>query len=96
MFSQNKYEKGKIYKIWSLETSEVYVGSTCSELYKRMSKHRCEAKCRAKFRLHHEMNRLGCDVFMIELVEHHPCSCANELHKREGEIIRELGASSSI
>ena len=61
-----------------------------------MSKHRVEAKCRAKFRLHQEMNRIGCDAFRIELVEQHPCSCANELHKREGEIIRELNATLNI
>ena len=61
-----------------------------------MSKHRCEARTRGVFRLHQEMSRLGCEAFMIELIENYPCTNMNELHKREGEITRELGASLNM
>lgn len=33
------YKKGKIYAIKSKETEEVYIGSTCTTLKKRMSSH---------------------------------------------------------
>ncbi len=35
-----KYEKGKIYKLTSNQTDEIYIGSTCTELYVRLSAHR--------------------------------------------------------
>ena len=40
MSENNKYQNGKIYKIWSMETDEIYVGSTCQPLHKRMYDHR--------------------------------------------------------
>ena len=93
MNSRDNYGNKRIHKIWSLETPEIYVGSTCQELYKRMSKHRCEARTRGVFRLHQGMSRLGCKAFSIELIENNPCSNMTEWHKREGEITRELGES---
>ena len=61
-----------------------------------MSKHRCEARTRGVFRLRQEMNRLGCEAFVIELIDKYPCSNVNELHKREGEIMREMDASLNM
>ena len=87
----NKYQNGKIYKVWSLETDEIYVGSTVDLLHKRMYKHRNDAKHgRTKMKIHLEMQRLGIDVFNIELIENYPCADCNELHMREGFWIREL------
>jgi hypothetical protein len=91
----NKYQNGKIYKIWSLETDEIYVGSTCCPLYKRMFKHRESFRLGTKshYKLYREMERLGEPSFRIELVEDYPCDSIDELHKREGFWIRELKAS---
>ena len=43
--SNNKYEKAKVYKIWSTHGDKIYVGSTCHEyLSQRMVKHRSAYK----------------------------------------------------
>ena len=94
----NKYQNGKIYKIWSLETDEIYVGSTCCQLYKRMSKHREALTMSTKNhrKLYVEMNRLGKESFSIELIENYPCKTIEELRRREGFWIRELKATLNI
>ena len=53
----NKYQNGKIYELWSLETDEIYAGSTCSPLYKRMSKHKDSLKRgqKSNYKLYQEM-----------------------------------------
>ena len=98
MESFNKYQNGKIYKIWSLETDEIYVGSTCSPLYKRMSKHRNVLRHgdRSHYKLYKEMARLGEESFKIELLENYPCQNIDELHKREGHWKRELQATLNM
>jgi group I intron endonuclease len=96
MESSNKYQNGKIYKIWSLETDEIYVGSTCCPLHKRMYNHRCDAKKKAPYKLHQEMARLGESAFKIELIEDYPCNSINDLNKREGYWIRELKATLNM
>jgi hypothetical protein len=91
----NKYQNGKSYKIWSLETDEIYVGSTCSPLHKRMCWHRSHARC-SKYnhkQLYQMMNSMGHDAFHIELIEEYPCGCKTELNRREGMLIRELKPS---
>jgi hypothetical protein len=37
------------------------------------------------------MNELGIDNFYIELYENYSCSSKEELNRREGEIIRDIG-----
>lgn len=41
---QNKYANGKIYKISSPSTVNVYIGSTCKTLNERLSQHKCDYK----------------------------------------------------
>ena len=85
------YGHGKIYKLWSLNTDEFYVGSTTQTLCKRMSKHKCDAHSfRRPCKLYITMNEHGIDSFRIELIELYPCVSKDELRKREGEVIREL------
>ena len=93
---ENKYKNGKIYKLWSLETDEIYVGSTCQPLHKRTHKHRCEAQTLIAFIIHKEMNRIGSQTFKIELIENYPCENRNELVKREIYWIRELKATLNM
>ena len=38
---------------------------------------------------------LGFDDFYIELYENYPCNSKEELNKREGEVIREIGTLNS-
>ena len=80
----NRYQNGKIYKVWSLETDEIYVGSTVDLLHKRMYKHRHDAIHEKPYRLHQETGKICEASFFIELIENYPCSSRDELHKREG------------
>jgi len=90
----NKYQNGKIYKIWSLETDEIYVGSTCQPLHKRLHQHRVRSKREIykNTKLYSAMTEFGVDAFKIELIDDYPCSDKNALTLREGYWIRELKA----
>ena len=92
MSNINKYRYGVIYKIVNSINSEIYVGSSTSDLETRMIKHRSDAKQRPEIsKFYKYMNELGIDNFDIELVEEYPCESKEELRNREGEIIREIG-----
>ena len=92
--TENKYQNGKIYKIWSSETDEIYVGSTYQPLHKRMHQHRVRSKSEIykNTKLYSAMTEFGVDAFRIELIEDYPCSHKNALTVREGYWIRELKA----
>lgn len=76
------YKNGKIYKLWSPEGDEIYIGSTVQPLYKRFHHHKNTSECRSKI-LFEKYN----DV-RIELIECCPCNNKEELTKKEGEYIR--------
>ena len=70
----------------------MYVGSTSIELCKRMVKHRCMANKKPEASpLHTYMKENGIENFYIELIEEYKCENVEQLRKREGEIIREIG-----
>ena len=85
-----KYQDGKIYKILNSENDDVYIGSTCQKLSKRMTNHRTQAKSGKTYLLYQKMREIGDDKFYIELVENYPCENLEQLNKREGEWIREI------
>ena len=94
----HKYENGKIYRIWNTITDDIYVGSTCSMLCKRMAKHRDaltveKLQNRALYKL---MAQLGKNNFHIELVEDYPCENKEQLRKREGQFIRDMGTLNMV
>ena len=74
----NKYQKGKIYKIWNDVDHEIYVGSTIETLSQRMAKHREKMKHKPHRKLYQHMFCLGADKFKIELLEMCPCECIEE------------------
>jgi hypothetical protein len=80
-----KYKNGKIYKLVSTQTDEVYYGSTIDSLPKRKSKHKysykqwLENKC--KYTASFELFKFG-DVEIV-LVESFPCNSKYELFARE-------------
>ena len=89
----NKYHNSKIYGIRNTVNDDIYIGSTSSDLCKRMVKHRSTAKQEPnKSPFHLYMNENGIDNFYIELVEEYSCENIEQLRKREGEIIREMGS----
>ena len=96
--SENKYKNGKIYRIWNTTNNDVYVGSTCNPLYKRMSYHRGiieHPKCQHRS-LYKMMGAVGVDNFHIELIEEYPCENKEQLRKREGHFIREMGTLNMV
>jgi len=79
------YQKAKIYKLWSPQATEdeIYIGSTCDELYKRKNRHKKKANdCRSKILFEKY------DDVRIELIEYYSCNNKAELLKKEGEYIR--------
>tara|TARA_R110000868_G_scaffold404545_1_gene682834 strand:+ start:134 stop:775 length:642 start_codon:yes stop_codon:yes gene_type:complete len=88
--TDNKYHKGKIYTIRSYQTDKYYIGSTCDALHKRLYGHRQNYKNY----LNGKSNFItSCDIIKyednyIELLEDYKCESKNELHKKEGELIR--------
>jgi hypothetical protein len=87
------YSKGKIYKIMVSTEEEYlpYVGSTTKQyLSQRMEKHRSsykrwkknEKSFTSSFTL---FDRFGVENCYIELIELFPCSCSDELLKKERE-----------
>jgi hypothetical protein len=85
------FQNGKIYTIRNTIDDDIYVGSTCQSLSKRMSFHRKDIlKYIGKRKLYTHMNELGVDNFYIELIEECPCDNLEQLQKREGHFIREM------
>ena len=77
------YQNGKIYKLWSPQGNEIYIGSTINTLAKRFGQHKTNYnKCNSKYLFENYT-----DV-RIELIEEYPCNNRMELNKRKGEHIR--------
>ena len=76
------YQKGKIYKLWSPQGNEIYIGSTVNSLAKRLGQHNSSRACSSKYLFENY------DVVKIELIEEYPCNNKMELAKKEGEHIR--------
>lgn len=87
------YSNGKIYTIRNRnDNTKIYVGSTIQLLHKRFHSHKCKSQ-----KEEHKNNKLYIEMnndlsnWYIELYENYPCNNREELNKREGEIIREIG-----
>ncbi len=76
----NKYQNGKIYKITSKQTDDVYIGSTTQSLYKRLIAHKTKYKTKGKISSGELMKY---DDVIIELIELYPCKTKEELLWRE-------------
>jgi len=84
------YSKGVIYTIRCLNDPNVYVGSTIQSLSVRMGGHK---KDYVKNKVLGKNKEIVKDIndWKIELHELYPCLTKQELHRREGEVIREIG-----
>ena len=90
----NMYSRGKIYKIWSPSTDDVYVGSTCEPtLARRMAGHRKSYRHWKKTGKHYltSFEILEHGDARIELIEACPCETRDQLRAREGHWIRATG-----
>jgi len=88
-----EYKNGRIYKILNYIDDDIYVGSTCQPLSKRIAKHRTDRNNNTKAHraLYTKMRELGVDKFYIELIEECPCDNKEQLRAKEGEYIRSMG-----
>ena len=97
MTELNKYNRSKIYTIrCKTDTNLVYVGSTVQPLSKRFyeHKHNCyNNKHKAyRFLIYRAIRPTGnIDNWYIELHEEYPCENKEQMLKREGEVIRQIG-----
>ena len=76
------YQNAKIYKLWSPEGDDIYIGSTTILLSARKAKHKYGDGSVSKILFKKY------DDVRIELLECCPCDNKEELTKREGEYIR--------
>jgi len=84
------YSKGKIYTIRCLNDPNIYVGSTIQSLAVRMGGHRKDYAKNKVLGINKEIVK-NINDWKIELHELFPCNTNQELHRREGEVIRQLG-----
>ena len=87
MATISKYQKGKIYKIITENSNDVYIGSTTATLRNRLSHHKSHMKgggfCSSSIVL-----RQG--NYTIELITDYPCNSKTELVREEGKYQREM------
>ena len=87
------YGKAKVYCIRNYNDNDVYVGSTCQPLSKRMADHRMAMNSKKRdfnMSLYVKMREQGANNFYIELIEEYPCENKEQLRAKEGEYIRSL------
>lgn len=88
----NKYSNGKIYTVRCLINPElIYVGSCTQPLTKRFSGHKSDCKKGSSISLYKHIIDNDWSDWYIELHEYYPCNNREELNRREGEVIREIG-----
>lgn len=88
----NKYNNGKIYTVRCLINPElIYVGSTTQLICKRFAAHKNNCKIGKSGSLYKHIIDNDWSNWHIELHEYYPCNNKEELCKREGEVIREIG-----
>ena len=91
------YSKGVIYTIRNKnDATKIYVGSTSQPLYKRFHQHKinCKKESNMNIKFYVEVANDWTNWY-IELYENYSCNNKNELCKREGEVIREIGTLNS-
>jgi len=82
------YQDGYIYKLWSLQTEEIYIGSSTTEPRKRLYDHKkkynlfSQGKYKGYYTSYKIVQYPDCK---IEIIENYPCNSKAELCKREGE-----------
>ena len=69
-----RYSEGKVYKIINDCDDEIYVGSTCDSLSRRMSGHRRKSKVVPERKIYVHFDIHGVSNFRIVLIENYPCS----------------------
>ena len=82
------FKNGKIYKLWSPEGDDIYIGSTTQTLSRRKGKHKTIYNSNKSYSSKILFEKYN-DV-RIELIEEFPCDNKQQLNAREGHYIRTL------
>lgn len=93
------YNNAKIYTIkYKNDASLIYVGSTTQILSKRFTEHKSYYnKGDERSLLYLKMKETNdIDNWYIELYENYSCNNKEELHKKEGEVIKEIGTLNKL
>jgi hypothetical protein len=89
----NRYGNGKIYKLVNDVDDEIYVGSTCLSLSKRLHYHRNAKTTRSQIKIYSHLNNIGWERVKIVLIEECPCENKEQLLRRERYWIENLKAT---
>ena len=92
MKRDNRYQRGKIYKIICNVTGLCYIGSTIQTLSARLGGHRRKYKAYLKGnqKFLKSFDIIKTDDYKIELVEEYPCWSKMQLERQEGKHQREI------
>jgi Tat protein secretion system quality control protein TatD with DNase activity len=92
MDCDNKYQHGKIYKLTSSETTDIYIGSTKQPLCKRLREHKDDYTSFLKGRFHYvsSFDLIKYVDCKIELIKEYPCNSKKELEREEGYYQRKM------
>lgn len=82
------YANGKIYTIRFHNSNEIYIGSTTQSLAVRFGGHKRDSS--AVYKLIKSKYNGNWEECYYELFENYSCNSKEELHKKEGEIIRKF------
>lgn len=88
MNNNSKYSKGKIYKIITDNSNDIYIGSTIQTLKRRLDRHKTDCKNREGKYTSSIIIKQG--NYSIELIKNYPCNSKAELNAEEGRIQREM------
>jgi hypothetical protein len=89
----NRYANGKVYRLVNDVDDEIYVGSTCLPLHKRLYYHKSKARAEPNIKVYQHLNNVGFDNVSIVLIENFNCQSKEELLGRERYWIDELKPS---
>ena len=90
----NKYQtRAKVYALRSYQTNDIFIGTTCDTLPKRLYGHKNDFhQYNSKFCVKNKwqcfFDMMKFDDVYIDLIEMYPCNNKMELTRRAGEIIR--------
>lgn len=93
MATDSRYANGKVYKLVNDVDEEIYVGSTCLPLRKRMYFHKNDAKKKTDRRVCQHLDKVGFENVHIILIENFACNSKEELLARERHWIETLKPS---
>ena len=79
----NRYHNGKIYKLVNTVDDRIYIGSSASELSKRLHWHKSTARKYTERKVYKELNTIGWENVRIIQIEAFRCENKNELIARE-------------